>query len=320
MDFALEEKRIEGLLENGWQRFVSDDYETALREVETVLLIDGENAVANSLAAACLFRLGRVAEAEPLARNGVRLAPQAALARVFLAEVLLAAERYDEAESELWEAVALEPYSADMHLELARFLLARSRYAEAGERAESATYIAPENAEAHLLTGYCSMRAQEFDKADAALERAFALNPEDDRAPAYRGMLCLAQAYILIKSPQGKADYMQAARKLGLASEFLRRALEINPENREAKENLASADKALKHAKKLIRAKPLSNWGLIAGALLNVCIAFILTRPLFKDGAEPFSAIIILLLIAAALAVPGLAIYFARKAKRRIKE
>ncbi|MCI0485442.1 MAG: tetratricopeptide repeat protein [Blastocatellia bacterium] len=316
MDFAFEEKRIEGLLETGWQSFVADDYETALREVETVLLIDGENPLANSLAAACLFRLGRVAEAEPLARNGVRLAPQAALSHVFLAEVLLAGERYEEAESELWEAVAAEPYSANLHIELGRFLLTRGQHTEARNRAERAIELSPENVEAHLLMGYCLGRMQEFEEAERALKRAQKLRPDDDRALAHRGMLCLAQAYLLIKSPEDKADYMRAAYRLERAQEFLSRAVEINPANQGAKENLEAASKAFEQAKKLLDAKPFSDWWAVAGAVTGMCLAFFLSRLLF-GGEESVSSTIISSLIAAIPTGLGLALYFARNARRK---
>ena len=317
MDFAFEEKKIEGLLETGWQRFVADDYETALREVETVLSIDDENPLANSLAAACLFRLGRVAEAEPLARNGVRLAPQAALAHVFLAEVLLAGEQYEEAESELWEAVAAEPYSADLHVELGRFLLTRGRNSEARERAARALELSPQNAEALLLLGYCQGRMQKFDEAERTLKSVSELRPDDDRALAYRGMLCLAQAYILIKSPEDKADYMRAAYRLERAHELLGQAVKINPANQAAKENLEAAGKALEQARKLIEKKPFSDWWAVAGALLSICVVFIVARTQLSDEGGPVTVTLISLLLAVVPTGLGLALYFARTAGRK---
>ena len=317
MDFALEEKKIEGLLETGWQSFVSDDYETALREVETVLLIDDENPMANSLAAACLFRLGRMVEAEPLARNGVRLAPQAALAHVFLAEVLSATEQYDEAESELWEAVSLEPYNAGMHVKLGRFLIARGRLSEARERFERAIEISPEDAEAHLLLGYCLGQAQEFAEAERLLERAHELRPDDDKALVYHGMLCLAQAYILIKPPRKRVEFVQAAYRLRRASELLGRALEINPANQEARDNLEAANKILEHANKLIEAKPRSIRWVIIGGLAGLLVAFFLIRLLLSDSNESLMDTMVPFLIAAAIAAVGYVLYFVGTGRRK---
>jgi Flp pilus assembly protein TadD len=123
MNLAQDHKHIQKLLDNGWQQYVRSDYAAALASFESVLRLDVENATANSVAASCLLRLGRVEEAEPLARTGVRVAPQNALAHVFLADTLLAIQEYEEAESELWEAVSLRPFEPGVQAQLGRFLL-----------------------------------------------------------------------------------------------------------------------------------------------------------------------------------------------------
>jgi len=247
----------------------------------------------------------------------VRLAPQAALAHVFLAEVLSASEQYDEAESELWEALSLEPYNAGLHVKLGRFLIARNRLSEARERFQRAIEISPEDAEAHLMFGYCLGQAQEFEEAERLLERAHELRPDDDKALVYHGMLCLAQAYMLIKPPRKRVEFERAARRLRRASRLLGRALEINPANQEARDNLEAANKILEHANKITGAKPLSLRWPIIGGLAGLLVASILIRFLFMDSNESLMDSVIVLLVAAALAGVGYALYFIRMSRRK---
>ena len=109
MNFSRERRKIERLTREGLERLSSNDYEAAWRAFEQLLFLDEDNPVANTLGAASLLNLGRLEDAEPFARKGVRLSPQLALAHYYLGVLLIAKETYEEAESEIWEAVAIEP-------------------------------------------------------------------------------------------------------------------------------------------------------------------------------------------------------------------
>src|SRR5262245_28570717 len=120
MTFEEEERRIENKLNSAVEAYDAGDYATALQDCEYVLL-SGENAMASSIAAASLLRLGRADEAEPLARAGARLAPQVPLAHFFLAQILEAREKYDEAEAAWLDTIAADPGNPAGHCELGRF-------------------------------------------------------------------------------------------------------------------------------------------------------------------------------------------------------
>src|SRR5207244_11719751 len=97
MNFSSEKRHIQKLTREGLKNLASNDHESAWRSFERVLLFDEDNAIANTLGAASLLNLGRLEEAEPLARRGVLLTPQLHLAHYYLALLLIAGEKYDEA-------------------------------------------------------------------------------------------------------------------------------------------------------------------------------------------------------------------------------
>jgi len=225
-------------MKEGLGKFASNDHESALKAFERVLILDADHAVANALGAVCLLNLGRVDEAEPLARAAARLTPQSALAHYYLGIVLIAKEEYDEAESEIWEAVALEPYNADMRVALGRLLFIRQRDDDSAEQLRQAINLSAENAEAHFLLGLCLMRSGKFHEARERLEETLRLQPGNDSALTFDGLLCLANADDLLTTPPKLAGY-----KLG--ADLLRRAIEINPSNELAAEYLRVAEETI---------------------------------------------------------------------------
>jgi Flp pilus assembly protein TadD len=238
MNFAREKRQIEKLTKEGLGKFASNDLEAALKAFERVLMLDGDHAVANTLGAASLLNLGRVDEAETLARTAVRLTPQLALAHYYLGVILIAKLENDEAESEIWEAVALEPYNAEMRVALGRLLFIRQRDDDAAEQLRQAVNLSAKNAEAHFLLGLCLMRAGQFREARVQLEETLRLQPENDSALTFDGLLCMASADDLLTTPPKLAGYKHGA-------ELLRRAIEINPSNELAAEYLRVAEETI---------------------------------------------------------------------------
>jgi Tfp pilus assembly protein PilF len=231
IDLAREDKHIQQQLQAGWEKFVAADYEAALREFESVLLVEEERAMACTVAAACLSRLGQAEEAEPLARKGVALAPQVTFTHLILAEVLVALKQADEAEAELWEALALEPHNAELQTDLGRFLLMRDEREKARERIERAIEMQPDYAEAHFLLAICFGQVEEIDRAFAETERTLELAPTHARAHAFLSALFIARSQRFKKKAEKLAEFKRA-------QAALRRAVELDPTNEKTKKDL----------------------------------------------------------------------------------
>ena len=243
MNFNREKRKTERLKKEGLHRLASNDYESAWRTFEQLLLLDEEDPVANTLGAASLLNLGRLDEAEPLARKGVRLTPQLALSHYYLALLLIAKEEYEEGESEIWEAVAREPNIAGYRLVLGRLLFIQSREAEACEQLKRCNENLPENAEAHFLLGLSLLRCGQILEAKDEFDKSLLLEPENEDALAFDGLLCMAKADDLLTTPPKLAGYRHAA-------DLLRRALELNPDNELASEWLRLAEKTIERISK----------------------------------------------------------------------
>jgi Flp pilus assembly protein TadD len=243
MDFSREKRKIERLTREGVDKLGSNDYESAWRAFEQVLFLDEDNPVANTLGAASLLSLGRIDEAEPLARRGIFLTPHLALAHYYLAVLLVARKNDEEAESEIWEAIAIEPENAGYRLLLGRLLFTHSREAEACEHLRHSVELSPENAEAHFLFGLSLMRSGQVSEAKDQLETTLRLQPENDVALAFDGLLSMSHADALLTTPPKIAGYQHAAGLLG-------RAIELNPDNDLAREWLRVAEETLERITK----------------------------------------------------------------------
>jgi tetratricopeptide (TPR) repeat protein len=243
MNFSRENRKIERLTREGLKNLASNDHESAWRNFEQVLFFDEDNAVANTLGAASLLNLGRFEEAEPLARRGVRLTPQLALAHYYLALLLIAGEKYEEGESEIWEAVAIEPDNAGTRLVLGRLLFMQEREPEAREQLERCVELLPDNPEAHFLLGLSLMRCGQIPQAKDELEKTLRLQPENDVALTFDGLLSMSKADDLLTTPPKLAGYRAAAN-------LLRHAVEVNPANELAVSWLRVAEETIERISK----------------------------------------------------------------------
>jgi len=243
MNFKTEEKRIKASLKHGLTLFRTQDYQSALEEFQSVLMLDPDNAVANTIGGACLTALGRFAEAEPLARRGVRLTPDLALPRALLWEILAATERSEEAESELWAAVAATPHDAYLRVVLGRWLFFRNSSEEAMSQLKQAIRIKEDDGEAHLLLGMCLTKELRVDQARLEIERALELSPDDHRALTYLGILSIIDADDLLSTPPKLESYRRAVHLLG-------RSIEINTNDKVAAMCLRIAEESIERISK----------------------------------------------------------------------
>src|SRR5438270_3574501 len=86
-----------------------------LAELQRARKLAPANATANELLARILIYVGRLQEAEKLARQAVQLDPLAYLARGNLARILLAEGKLDEADAEARKSAELQPAGAGNH-------------------------------------------------------------------------------------------------------------------------------------------------------------------------------------------------------------
>ena len=274
MNFSGEKRKIERLTREGLERLASNDYESAWRTFEQLLFLDEDNPVVKTLGAASLLGLGRLENAEPLARKGVCLTPHWALAHYYLALLLIEKEKYEEAESEIWEAIAIEPHNAGYPLILGRLLFLQSREAEACEQLRGCLELSPESAEAHFLLGLSLMRCGQIRDAQDELEKTLRLQPENDGALALDGLLLMAKADDLLTTPPKLAGYRHAA-------SLLRQGIELNPDNDLAGEWLRLADETIERISRPSEAplppekwyKTLSKHLLLFVGFASACIA-----------------------------------------------
>jgi tetratricopeptide (TPR) repeat protein len=231
MNLSQEDRDLKQQIEQAWQLFVTGRWDDALHLCQSVLLIDPDSAMANSVAGACLVRLGHFENAEEYARIGVRLAPGVALAHVFLAEALCANEQYSAAESEYWEAVAVNPSAPAPQIALGRFLLSQDRHQEARTIIEKAILSSPEDADAHYLMAICNSRDQATEEALKAIDLAIKFAPDSSGAWHFRGLVLMSRAKSLKKKQETVAVFRDVA-------ESLRKTVELNSSNTEAREQL----------------------------------------------------------------------------------
>jgi tetratricopeptide (TPR) repeat protein len=248
MDFAKEEREIKRLCERGWQEFAANDYQAAWESFEAALLLDVETPMANSVGAACLFRLDQVERAEPLARKGVELSPQNHLAHIFLAEILFASGQNEEGESEMWEAIAIEPNDPELRFELGRALLSGDQYEKAIEHFEKSLEFKPEQAEARFFLGFCLAHLREWGRADGEFLRAIQLDPNHDRAHFAIGLLKLDEAE---RQPKIAAKIPV----LKIASKAFYEARRINTQFHKASEYYLHCEKTINQLEEFERAR-----------------------------------------------------------------
>lgn len=134
-------------------------------------------AILNSQAVA-LFRAGQIAQAVPLLRQAVMLAPKNPMYSSNLGELLRLSGKLDEATAELDRAITLTPPYADAHSNRGNLLRQVGRIAEAREAYATALRIRPNYPEALSNLATTQMDLGDYAGAAKTLREAIALNPQ----------------------------------------------------------------------------------------------------------------------------------------------
>ncbi len=191
--------------------------------------LDPEFAVAYSHLARVLKRLGRNEEAVPLYDRAIGLAKDPATLNL-IAESLQAEQQWEKSVPVLKRALQLEDRNPTTLLLMGRMLLVFKRYQEAEPYLKTATEVSPRAFEPFNLLGRAYLAMDLYAEAERIYERASGFASAGDRKQ-------LAGAFGFAGVGDG---YMKANQKAN-AERAYRRALELDPGNKELENKLSKA-------------------------------------------------------------------------------
>src|SRR5580704_9531352 len=166
-------------------------------------------------------RRGAVAEAAPLYRRVLEIAPTNNVACTNLAAIATQTGDFDEAETMFRRAVELKPDAAEAHYNLGFILQERGKLDAAIEAYRRALALRPDLPQAHTNIGVALQYQGKLDDAIAAFRQAIAGNPNHADAYFNLGAVLRLQTHV----DEAAAAY--------------RRVIELDPSHAAARNNLA---------------------------------------------------------------------------------
>ncbi len=191
--------------------------------------LDPEFAVAYAHLARVLKRLGRVAEAAPLYERAASLAKDPATLNL-IAESLQAEQQWENSEPILKRALELDARNPNTLYLLGRLLVVYKRYQEAEPHLKLATEVSPRAFQPFNLLGRAYLAMDRYEDAEMIYERAAGFASPGDRKQ-------LAGAFGF----SGVGDGYLKANKKSSAVRAYRRALELDPDNKDLEQKLSKA-------------------------------------------------------------------------------
>ncbi|MFF7216261.1 tetratricopeptide repeat protein [Streptomyces sp. NPDC008238] len=193
--------RLEGLLleEQACLSFARQHHARAVEECEAALRAEPGRAFTARLRVRSLHALGRLADAEAAAREGVDAAADDPRAHALLATVLFAAERTEEALAAVDRALRLDAHAPETHVARLDGLRAAARWSEAEEALEEAVRRGVPADVVAVQRARTALGRDDHDAALAAAEECLRLRPDDDEA-----LELIATAHV------GRADWPAA--------------------------------------------------------------------------------------------------------------
>lgn len=191
--------------------------------------LDAEFPVAYAHLARVLKRLGRAEEAAPLYEKATVLAKDPATLNL-IAESLQAEQQWENSEPILKRALQLDARNPNALYLLGRMLVVFKRYQEAEPYLKLATEITPRAFQPFNLLGRSYLAMDRYEEAEVIYERASGFVSPGDRKQ-------LAGAFGF----GGVGDGYLKANKKSSAARAYRRALELDPGNKELAQKLSRA-------------------------------------------------------------------------------
>jgi tetratricopeptide (TPR) repeat protein len=192
--------------------------------------LDPEFPVAYAHLARVLNRLGRQDEAVLLYEKATQLAKDPATLNL-IAESLQAEQQWQNSEPVLKRALELEERNPTALFLLGRMLVVFRRYQESEPYLKLATEVSPRAFQPFNLLGRTYLALDRFEEAEVTYERAVVSASPGDRKQ-------LAGIYGF----EGVGDGYLKAKKKPSAARAYKRALELDPANKELAEKLAKAN------------------------------------------------------------------------------
>lgn len=189
--------------------------------------LDAQFPVAYAHLARVLKRMGRRDEAAPLYEQATRLAKDPATLNL-IAESLQAEQQWENSEPVLKRTLELDARNPTALLLMGRMLAVFKRYQEAEPYLKTATEVSPRAFEPFNLLGRAYLALDRYEEAEVTYERAASFASSGDKKQ-------LAGAFGF----EGVGDGYLKAKKKPSAARAYRRALELDPGNKQLAQKLS---------------------------------------------------------------------------------
>jgi tetratricopeptide (TPR) repeat protein len=191
--------------------------------------LDPEFPVAYAHLARVLNRMGRTTDAQPLYEKATQLAKDPATLNL-IAESLQAEQQWQNSEPVLKRALELDARNPTALYLMGRMLVVFKRYQESEPYLKMATEVSPRAFHSFNLLARTYLALDRFEEAEVTYERASGFASEGDRKQ-------LAGLFGF----EGVGDGYMKAKKKPSAARAYKRALELDPGNKQLEQKLARA-------------------------------------------------------------------------------